>query len=49
MRLSRAVDMWMGELARGGRARPRRPRPEDLDVVIVLPAEVEKMLAATEG
>jgi integrase len=28
-------------------ARPRRPRPEDLDVVIVTPAEVEKMLAAT--
>jgi integrase len=29
--------------------RPRRPRPEDLDVVIVTPAEVEKMLAATDG
>jgi integrase len=28
--------------------RPRRPRPEDLDVVIVTPADVEKMLAATE-
>jgi integrase/recombinase XerD len=30
-------------------ARPRRPRPEDLDVVIVTPAEVEKMLGATQG
>src|SRR5215213_4837384 len=29
--------------------RPRRPRPEDVDVVIVTPADVEKMLAATEG
>jgi integrase len=29
-------------------ARPRRPRPEDLDVVIVTPAEVEKMLAAVQ-
>jgi integrase len=28
--------------------RPRRPRPEDLDVVIVTPADVERMLAATE-
>ena len=28
--------------------RPRRPRPEDVDVVIVTPADVEKMLAATE-
>jgi integrase len=27
--------------------RPRRPRPEDLDVVIVTPADVERMLAAT--
>jgi integrase len=26
--------------------RPRRPRPEDLDVVIVTPAEVERMLGA---
>jgi integrase len=26
--------------------RPRRVRPEDLDVVIVTPAEVEKMLGA---
>jgi integrase len=29
--------------------RPRRPRPEDLDVVIVTPADVERMLAATEN
>jgi integrase len=29
--------------------RPRRPRPEDVDVVIVTPADVEKMLTATEG
>jgi integrase len=28
-------------------ARPRRPRPEDLDVVIVTPADVERMLRAT--
>jgi integrase len=28
--------------------RPRRPRPEDLDVVIVTPADVERMLAATQ-
>jgi integrase len=28
--------------------RPRRPRPEDVDVVIVTSADVEKMLAATE-
>lgn len=28
-------------------ARPRRPRPEDLDVAIVTPAEVDMMLAAT--
>ena len=30
-------------------ARPRRPRPEDVDVVIVTPAEVERMLLACEG
>jgi integrase/recombinase XerD len=30
-------------------ARPRRPRPEDVDVVTVTPAEVEKMLLACEG
>ena len=29
-------------------ARPRRTRPEDLDVVIVKPAEVERMSAAAE-
>jgi integrase len=29
-------------------ARPRRPRPEDLNVVIVTPADVERMLAATQ-
>jgi integrase len=29
--------------------RPRRPRPEDVDVVIVTPADVEKMLGATRG
>jgi integrase/recombinase XerD len=29
--------------------RPRRPRPEDVAVVTVTRAEVEKMLAATEG
>jgi integrase len=29
--------------------RPRRPRPEDVDVVIVTPANVEKMLGATRG
>ncbi len=29
-------------------ARPRRTRPEDLDVVIVKPADVERMLAAAE-
>src|SRR5215213_4913527 len=29
--------------------RPRRPRPEDVDVVILTPADVEKVLAATEG
>jgi integrase len=28
--------------------RPRRSRPEDLDVVVVTPADVERMLAATE-
>ena len=28
--------------------RPRRPRPEDLDVVIVTPAHVERMLGASE-
>jgi integrase len=28
--------------------RPRRPRPEDLDVVIVTPADVERMLRASE-
>jgi integrase len=28
--------------------RPRRPRPEDLDVIIVTRADVERMLAATE-
>jgi integrase len=28
-------------------ARPRRPRPEDVDVVIVTPADVERMLRAT--
>jgi integrase len=30
-------------------ARPRRPRPEDVDVVIVTQADVEKMLGAVEG
>ena len=30
-------------------ARPRRPRPEDVDVVIVTPADVEKMLLACDG
>jgi integrase len=29
--------------------RPRRPRPEDLDVVIVTPRDVQRMLAATDG
>ena len=29
--------------------RPRRPRPEDVDVVTVTPADVEKMLLACEG
>lgn len=30
-------------------ARPRKPRPEDLDVVTVTPADVEKMLSGTRG
>ena len=29
-------------------ARPRRPRPEDLDVTIIKPGDVERMLAAAE-
>src|SRR5688572_3500062 len=29
--------------------RPRRPRPEDVDVVIVTPRDVQRMLAATDG
>ena len=28
--------------------RPRRPRPEDVEVVIVTPADVERMLAACD-